>query len=153
MCTTLFLLAHRYRCGDDTHSNSGCFDGEPNRDDDDDDDDKETTNNNKTKKCWLMEKKDGHNLFIFIFTPCIIVFDFASHSTLPFILNTLPKIKAKKNDKPHDTPSKKKSHHPPLIYLMTAAHRKQINLCHHKCCDTFRSMGRGGIISIKDYIS
>ena len=85
MCTTLF--------------NSGCFDGEPNRDDDDDDDDdddKETTNNNKTKKCWLMEKKDGHNLFIFIFTPCIIVFDFASHSTLPFILNTLPKIKAKK---------------------------------------------------------
>jgi len=47
VCTALFSLAHR--CGDDTHSNSGCFDGEPNRDDDDDDD-KETTNNNKTKK-------------------------------------------------------------------------------------------------------
>ena len=42
------------------------------------------------EESWLTEKKDGHNLFIFIFTPCITVFDFASH--LPFILNTLPKI-------------------------------------------------------------
>ena len=37
MYTARLILAHR--CGDEIHSNSGCFDGVPTRDDDDDDDD------------------------------------------------------------------------------------------------------------------
>jgi len=39
MYTARLILAHR--CGDEIHSNSGCFDGVPTRDDDDDDDDEQ----------------------------------------------------------------------------------------------------------------
>ena len=63
MHTALFILAHR--CGDEIHSNSGCFDGVPTRDDDDEDEEDGKKNKNKNNKkhkkaivsSWLTKKK------------------------------------------------------------------------------------------------
>jgi len=48
MHTALFILAHR--CGDEIHSNSGCFDGVPTRDDDDEDEEDEKKTRTRTTR-------------------------------------------------------------------------------------------------------
>ena len=132
ICVPLFFfLAHRYG---------------------DDDKEQQTTTTRRRRIKLVDGKKRWPQFIYFYFHSLHYCFWFCIPSPI-YTKHTPKNISKKKNDKPHDTPSKKKSHHPPLISLMTAARRKQINFCHHKCCDTFRSMGRWGIISIKDYIS
>ena len=71
MCTALFFLAHRY--GDDTHSNSGCFDDEPNRDDDDDDKEQQTTT--RRRRIKLVDgKKKMATIYLFLFSLPALLF-------------------------------------------------------------------------------